>query len=106
MVGDSLTRNTKKTGSGESLPGTLTPLMRQYQRIKMEHQDELLLFRLGDFYESFGEDAKLAADILNITLTKKHVAKGKTLPLAGIPYHSLEKYLSTLIISLRPLILL
>ncbi len=71
--------------------------MRQYQRIKMEHQDELLLFRLGDFYESFGEDAKLAADILNITLTKKHVAKGKTLPLAGIPYHALDNYLNKLI---------
>jgi DNA mismatch repair protein MutS len=97
MDGDSLTRRTKNPDSRESIPGSLTPLMRQYQRIKLEHQDEILLFRLGDFYETFGEDAKLAADILNITLTKKHVAKGQTLPLAGIPYHALDNYLRKLI---------
>ncbi len=75
----------------------LTPMVRQYQQIKAQHPDEILLFRLGDFYETFGEDAKQAADLLNITLTRKHIGQGRTLPLAGIPYHALDGYLAKLI---------
>jgi DNA mismatch repair protein MutS len=75
----------------------LTPMVRQYQQIKAQHPDDILFFRIGDFYETFGEDAKTAAEILNITLTRKHVGGGKTLPLAGIPYHALDGYLAKLI---------
>ena len=75
----------------------LTPMVRQYQRIKAQHPDDILLFRLGDFYETFGDDAKAAAEILNITLTRKHIGSGRTLPLAGIPYHALEGYLAKLV---------
>jgi len=78
-------------------PESLTPLVRQYQQIKAQHPDDLLLYRIGDFYETFGNDAKVAAEILNITLTRKHVGKGQTLPLAGIPYHALDAYLAKLI---------
>ena len=72
-------------------------MVRQYQQIKARHPEDILLFRIGDFYETFGEDAKQAAEILNITLTRKHVGQGKTLPLAGIPYHALDQYLAKLI---------
>ena len=75
----------------------LTPMIRQYQQIKARHPDEILLYRIGDFYETFGNDAKKAAEILSITLTRKHVGKGQTLPLAGIPYHALDGYLAKLI---------
>jgi DNA mismatch repair protein MutS len=76
---------------------TLTPMVRQYQQIKAQHPDDLLLFRIGDFYETFGDDAKAAAEILGITLTRKHIGQGRTLPLAGIPYHALDQYLARLI---------
>src|SRR5512133_2168441 len=78
-------------------PESLTPMVRQYQLIKARHPDDILLYRIGDFYETFGDDAKLAAEILGITLTRKHVGKGQTLPLAGIPYHALDNYLAKLI---------
>jgi DNA mismatch repair protein MutS len=72
-------------------------MVRQYLRIKAEHPGEILLFRIGDFYETFGEDAHAASEILGIALTKKHIGNGKTLPLAGIPYHALDAYLGKLI---------
>jgi DNA mismatch repair protein MutS len=76
---------------------SLTPLVRQYQQIKAQHPDDILLYRIGDFYETFGDDAKAASEILGITLTKKHVGAGRTLPLAGIPYHALSGYLAKLV---------
>ncbi len=76
---------------------SLTPMIRQYQQIKANHPDDILFFRIGDFYETFGEDAREASQILGITLTRKHVGKGQTLPLAGIPYHALDAYLRKLI---------
>jgi DNA mismatch repair protein MutS len=73
-----------------------TPLMKQYYGIKAKHPDALLLFRVGDFYETFGEDAKKAAKILNIVLTSR--ANGSShIELAGFPYHSLETYLPKLV---------
>ncbi len=72
-------------------------MVRQYHRIKAEHPEDILLFRVGDFYETFGEDAQEASAILGITLTKKHVGNGRTLPLAGIPYHALDTYLGRLV---------
>ena len=74
----------------------LTPMMKQYVATKKEYPDGVLLFRAGDFYEMFYDDAKLAASILNITLTKR--GKGETeAPLAGIPYHSIDPYINKLI---------
>ena len=74
-----------------------TPARRQYLRIKAEHPDELLLFRMGDFYETFDEDAEVLARDLEIALTSREFGKGERVPLAGIPYHSLETYLGRLI---------
>ncbi|MDE2860597.1 MAG: DNA mismatch repair protein MutS [Chloroflexota bacterium] len=76
---------------------TQTPLRQQYLRIKQEHPDALLLFRMGDFYETFDEDARLAARELEIALTSREMGKGQRVPLAGIPYHALEGYLARLI---------
>lgn len=74
-----------------------TPIRRQYLEIKANHIDAILLFRLGDFYEAFDEDARLLARELDIVLTSKPMGKNMRVPLAGIPYHSLEKHLATLI---------
>lgn len=74
-----------------------TPIRRQYLEIKAKHQDSLLLFRLGDFYEAFDDDARLLAKELDIMLTSKPMGKDLRIPLAGIPHHSLERHLATLI---------
>ena len=74
-----------------------TPIRRQYLKIKANHKDAILLFRLGDFYEAFDDDARLLARELDITLTSKPMGKNMRVPLAGIPYHVLEKHLATLI---------
>ena len=74
-----------------------TPARLQYLRIKKEHPDEILLFRMGDFYETFDDDARTVARELEIALTSREMGKGQRIPLAGIPYHALEPYLATLI---------
>jgi len=74
----------------------LTPAMRQYMDFKEKHPDALLLFRMGDFYETFFEDAKTVSQVLGITLTSRGKDETKA-PLAGIPYHALDKYLGQLI---------
>ena len=74
-----------------------TPLMRQYAAIKKEHPNALLLFRLGDFYELFFDDAVVAARELQITLTSRNKEKGVAIPMCGVPYHSAEGYISKLI---------
>ncbi|MFH1288315.1 MAG: DNA mismatch repair protein MutS [bacterium] len=75
----------------------LTPMMRQYQRIKENHKDAILLYRLGDFYEMFNDDAKIASKILEITLTSREAGQGQKVPLAGVPHHSAASYISRLI---------
>ncbi len=76
----------------------LTPAMRQYYDAKQQHPDALIMFRMGDFYESFGEDAATMARELDITLTTRGKDKeGEKMPLAGIPYHALDSYLPRLI---------
>ena len=78
--------------------GTLTPAMRQYLDVKNANPDCTVLFRMGDFYETFFEDAKTIATALNITLTKRgKVEDGASIPLAGIPYHALDNNHSKLI---------
>ena len=74
-----------------------TPGRRQYLKIKKEHPNELLLFRMGDFYETFGDDARVASKELDIALTSREMGRGQRVPLAGIPYHALEPYLAKLI---------
>ena len=74
-----------------------TPIRRQYLQIKAKHQDAILLFRLGDFYEAFDDDARLLARELDIALTSKPMGKDMRVPLAGIPHYVLEKHLATLI---------
>ncbi len=76
--------------------GKVTPLMRQYAQMKAQHPDAVLLYRVGDFYETFGEDAERAAGVLGITLTSRNNG-GSDVPLAGFPYHSLEVYLPKLV---------
>jgi DNA mismatch repair protein MutS len=71
--------------------------MRQYNRIKARYPDKILFFRMGDFYEMFGDDAVKAAPILNITLTSRGHVNGEKIPLAGVPYHSADKYLARLL---------
>jgi DNA mismatch repair protein MutS len=78
--------------------GSLTPAMKQYLEVKNQNPDCLVLFRMGDFYETFFEDAKTVASALNITLTKRGKNEdGSGIPLAGIPYHALDNYLAKLI---------
>ena len=77
-----------------------TPLMKQYNTIKAKYPDALLLFRVGDFYETFGEDAIRAAGILNITLTARNNG-GEHVELAGFPHHSLNTYLPKLVMGSR-----
>lgn len=74
-----------------------TPLMKQYHQIKGKYPDALLLFRVGDFYETFGSDAVKAAGILGIVLTKRHNGSANEIELAGFPHHSLETYLPKLV---------
>ncbi|MEK7281809.1 MAG: DNA mismatch repair protein MutS, partial [Chloroflexota bacterium] len=74
-----------------------TPVRRQYLHIKQQYPDALLLFRLGDFYEAFEEDAQVLAQVLQIALTSRPMGKGQRLPMAGIPYHALDNYLARLI---------
>ncbi len=71
--------------------------MQQYLGIKAEHADTLLLFRMGDFYELFYEDARKAARLLDITLTSRGESAGAPIPMAGVPYHALDNYLSRLV---------
>lgn len=76
---------------------THTPMMQQYLRIKAEHPNTLLFYRMGDFYELFYDDAKKASKILDITLTARGQSAGNPIPMCGIPYHAADNYLSRLI---------
>jgi len=75
----------------------ITPIRRQYLDIKREYPDTILFFRLGDFYETFDEDAQITSQVLDIVLTSRNVAKGERVPMAGIPHHAMENYLGRLI---------
>jgi DNA mismatch repair protein MutS len=75
----------------------VTPVRRQYLRIKKQYPNAIVLFRLGDFYETFDEDARITSRELEIVLTSREMGKGNKIPLAGIPYHALDGYLAKLI---------
>ncbi|HEX3630347.1 MAG TPA: DNA mismatch repair protein MutS [Candidatus Dormibacteraeota bacterium] len=74
-----------------------SPVLEQYLQVKREHPDAIVLFRLGDFYETFGEDAERVAPILGITLTSRELGKGQRFALAGVPYHAFEGYVGKLL---------
>jgi DNA mismatch repair protein MutS len=76
---------------------THTPVMQQYLRLKAQHPDALLFYRMGDFYELFYDDAKRAARLLDITLTARGQSAGQPIPMAGVPYHSAESYIAKLV---------
>lgn len=75
----------------------LTPMLKQFQDIKQKHPDKLVLFRMGDFYETFFEDARTASKVLNIALTARNKNDPEPIPLAGFPYHALDSYLDKLV---------
>ncbi|WP_289059996.1 DNA mismatch repair protein MutS [Bacteroides sp. HPS0048] len=75
----------------------LTPMMKQFLDLKAKHPDAVMLFRCGDFYETYSTDAIIAAEILGITLTKRANGKGKTIEMAGFPHHALDTYLPKLV---------
>src|SRR5579872_500280 len=77
--------------------GADTPLMQQHRAIKQRYPDAILLFRVGDFYETFGEDAILASKVLGITLTKRNNGAAASSELAGFPHHALDSYLHKLV---------
>jgi DNA mismatch repair protein MutS len=87
-------------GGLDGKPGGLekhTPVMQQYLRIKAEHPDMLLFYRMGDFYELFHDDAVRAAKLLDITLTQRGASNGTPIKMAGVPYHAAEQYLARLV---------
>jgi len=74
-----------------------TPMMRQWAQIKRQHPDCIVLFRLGDFYEAFNEDAVRVAEVCDVTLTSRPVAKGERAPMAGVPYHAVDGYIAQIV---------
>ncbi len=74
-----------------------TPMMQQYLKLKAQHPDILLFYRMGDFYELFYDDAKRASQLLDISLTKRGASAGEPIPMAGIPHHAVENYLAKLV---------
>src|SRR5260221_4537708 len=90
------------SGSTENQPpapdlrGT-TAMMQQYLRIKAQHPDMLLFYRMGDFYEMFYEDAERASRLLDLTLTTRGASAGAPIKMAGVPYHAVDQYLTKLV---------
>jgi DNA mismatch repair protein MutS len=80
-----------------TLPRQLTPMMKQYAQAKAEHPDAVVLFRLGDFYEMFAEDAVTCARLLELVLTSREVGKGRRIAMCGVPVHAVESYIARLI---------
>lgn len=89
-----MTRSPQKKQAAES---THTPMMQQYFKIKEQHPNELVFYRMGDFYELFYDDAKTAARVLDITLTARGKSGGQPIPMAGVPHHAAENYIAKLV---------
>ena len=71
----------------------MTPVRQQYLRIKKQFPNAIVMFRLGDFYETFDDDAKIVSSVCNIVLTSREMGTGNRVPLAGVPYHAVETYI-------------
>jgi DNA mismatch repair protein MutS len=91
------TKRRTRRASDNRMTEPSTPLMRQYHNARKRHPDALLLFRLGDFYELFYDDAVTASRILQITLTSRNKEKGQAIPMCGVPYHAAEGYIARLL---------
>ncbi len=91
---EKIEKKAKKSGADNT---EHTPMMRQYLRIKAEHSERLVFYRMGDFYELFYDDARRAAQLLDITLTQRGKSAGQPIPMAGVPYHAAESYLAKLV---------
>jgi DNA mismatch repair protein MutS len=89
--------NDKSSGGAAGAASGHTPMMTQYLRIKAEHPSSLLFYRMGDFYELFFDDARRASKLIDITLTSRGQSAGEPIPMAGVPYHAVETYLSRLV---------
>ena len=87
----------QKKSSKQTKSARMTPMMKQYKQIRAQYPDCIMLFRMGDFYEMFGEDAVLGSQLLDIALTSRNRGKPDEVPLCGIPYHALDVYLRKLI---------
>src|SRR6476661_4722676 len=87
----------KSSTSRMPAPESLTPAMRQYRQFKSQYPDYILFFRMGDFYEMFWEDARLAARVLGVTLTSRNKGAPDEIPMAGVPFHAVESYLRKMI---------
>ena len=81
----------------EELMQNATPMMRQYMEIKAQYPNTLVLYRLGDFYDLFYEDAKKVAKLLDLTLTRRGSNNGDPIPMAGVPFHAVDNYIARLI---------
>src|ERR1700716_1214765 len=94
-----LRRNFVGTPKGSVIEGiaALTPVMRQYREAKEQHPDGILLFRLGDFYEVFFDDALIAAPVMGVTLTSRPLGKAGRAPMCGVPYHAWQLYVGKLL---------
>src|SRR6476469_416104 len=86
-----------KSGDVAAASSGHTPMMQQYLRIKAEHPNSLVFYRMGDFYELFYDDARRAAKLIDITLTSRGQSAGEPIPMAGVPHHSVETYLARLV---------
>src|SRR5579859_6134243 len=82
---------------GHDDSASLTPMRRQYLELKKQFPDTILFFRLGDFYETFDDDAKIVASELQIVLTGRDMARGQRVPMAGVPYHAIDGHLGKLV---------
>ena len=87
----------QKNNMSAKLSPIHTPMMQQYMRIKGDYPDMLVFYRMGDFYELFYNDAKRAAELLEITLTARGKSGDNPIPMAGVPYHAAEGYLAKLV---------
>lgn len=92
-----MSQNTAKKSAEDYIADGHTPMMAQYHMLKDAHPDCLLFYRMGDFYELFYEDAEIASQVLDITLTKRGKTQGTDIPMCGVPHHSHEPYLAKLI---------
>ena len=86
-----------RLANGDTATAGHTPMMQQYLRIKSEFPDMLVFYRMGDFYELFYDDARRAAELIDITLTARGKSAGEGIPMAGVPYHAVESYLARLV---------
>src|ERR1017187_6910091 len=92
-----LHQHTPTIGASPEGSALHTPMMQQYLRIKAQHPDTLVFYRMGDFYELFYEDARTAAGLLDIALTSRGQSAGAAIPMAGVPVQSLDAYLGRLV---------